>query len=178
MDVYEAIRTRRSVRNYSSKAISDDVLRRLKIALRSAPSACNNQPWKFIFVTDSALRKAVSDDSNKQKWMAESPVIVVGCGLTDQAYPRMGGYGNSVDVDLAIAIDHLTLAAAAEGLGTCWIGAFNEERIKEILKIPKDVKVVAMTPLGYPASNDLIFPLPEERRKSEKEIFSTDYYTR
>ncbi len=176
MDVLEAIKTRRSVRSYSSRPIPADVLERMRQALRYAPSACNFQPWQFIFVTDAELRRKVAQAAHDQLFMAEAPVTVVGCGLPDQAYKGMGGRGNSTDVDVAIALDHLTLAAVAEGLGTCWIGAFDEGKVKRLLEVPKHVKVVAMTPLGYPASPDLIFPLEDSRRKSAAEVFSTDRY--
>jgi nitroreductase len=150
---------------------------RMRQALRLAPSACNFQPWHFIFVTDAALRGKVAQAANGQKWMADAPVTVVGCGLPQQAYKRMGGYGNSVDVDVAIALDHLTLAAVAEGLGTCWIGAFDEAKVKGLLNIPEQVKVVAMTPLGYPSSADLNHPIEEGRRKAESEVFSLNRYS-
>ncbi len=176
MDVMQAIRTRRSVRAYSSKPLPADVLERMKQSLRCAPSACNLQPWRFILVMDEKLRNAVAQASCGQSWMAGAPVIVVACGFPDQAYKRMGGYGNSVDVDLAIALDHLTLAAVAEGLGTCWIGAFKESEVKKLLDIPDSVKVVAMTPLGFPASPDLNAPMDESRRKPAVDLFSIDRF--
>ena len=176
MNVLEAIINRRSVRAYSPKAIAADVMTRMRQALRLAPSACNNQPWKFILVQDAALRKEVAAAAG-QAFIARAPVIVAGCGFTAKAYKHMGGDGNSVDVDLAIALDHLTLAAVAEGLGTCWIGAFDEAKVKSILGVPADAKVVAMTPLGYPASADLIQPIDEsKRRKREDEVFSVDRF--
>ena len=176
MNVLDAIRTRRSVRSSAAKPIPAEVMDRMRQALRLAPSACNVQPWRFIFVTDAGLRREVAQAANGQKWMADASVIVVGCGLPQQAYKKMGGYGNSVDVDVAIALDHLTLAAVAEGLGTCWIGAFDEAKVKGLLGIPEQVKVVAMTPLGYPSSPELNHPVEESRRKPEADIFSTDYY--
>jgi nitroreductase len=176
MNVIEAIKNRRSVRSYSSKPIPDDVMQRMRDALRYAPSACNYQPCRFIFVTVPELRHEVAKASNDQVWMSEAPVIVVGCGLPEQAYKFMGGKGNSVEIDVAIALDHLTLAATEEGLGTCWIGAFNEEKVKKLLGVPADVKIVAMTPLGYPAKADLIAPLPKGARKDEGEIFAADHY--
>ena len=176
MDVLEAIRTRRSVRSYSSRPIAPDVMDRMLQALHYAPSACNLQPWRFILITDEELRRKVAQAASDQLWIAGAPVIVVGCGLANQAYTHMGGYGNSADIDVAIALDHLTLAAVAEGLGTCWIGAFNEERVKHLLEVPQAVKVVAMTPLGYPASPELNFPLDDSRRKPAAEIFSKDRY--
>ncbi len=174
MNVLDAIRTRRSVRSYSTKAIPAEVMARMRQALRLAPSACNFQPWHFILVTDSELRQQVSQG---RAWMADAPVTVVACGLPEKAYKKMGGYGNSVDVDVTIALDHLTLAAVAEGLGTCWIGAFDEKKAKALLRVPDEVKIVAMTPLGYPSKADLNYPVEEHRRKPEAEIFSTDYYS-
>jgi nitroreductase len=176
MDVLDAIRTRRSVRAYAKRPIPEEVMERLRAALRWAPSACNFQPWHFVLVTDAALRRRLAAAAREQMWMADAPVIVVGCGLAEQAYKKMGGDGNSIDVDLAIALDHLTLAAVAEGLGTCWIGAFDEQAVKVLLRVPPSVKIVAMTPVGYPASAGLNKPAPESRRKKPEEIFSTDTY--
>ena len=178
MDTLQAIKTRRSVRSYSSRPIPDDVMSRMRQALRYAPSACNFQPWRFIFVTDPDLRKEVARASNDQLWLADAPVIVAGCGLPEHAFKNMGGYGNSADLDVTIALDHLTLAAVAEGLGTCWIGAFNEVEVKRLLEVPAHAKVVAMTPLGYPADPSLIAPLSEGDRKVESDLFSTDRYGR
>jgi nitroreductase len=176
MDVLSAIRTRRSVRSYASKPIPAEVTERLREALRLAPSACNIQPWHFIFVVDASLRREVAQAANGQMWMAEAPAIVVGCGFPERAYTHMGGYGNSVDIDVAIALDHLTLAAVAEGLGTCWIGAFDEVKVKNLLGIPAEVKVVAMTPLGYPSKPGLNHPVQKSQRKGEAEVFSVDRF--
>ena len=176
MDVFEAIRCRRSIRAYSTKPIPEKLLERMREALRFAPSACNYQPWHFVFVTDADLRRKIIQLANGQRWLADAPVIVVACGFPQQAYNAMGGHGNSVDIDVAIAVDHLTLAAAAEGLGTCWIGAFHEAGIKSLLGIPAQAKVVAMTPLGYPAAPETNKPLDETLRKPASEIFSVDRY--
>lgn len=176
MDVLTAIRTRRSVRSYSARAIPADVLERMRTALRCAPSACNLQPWHFILVHDAELRRQVARIAFDQLWMSTAPLIVVACGLPGEAYQHMGGRGNSVDVDVAIAVDHLTLAAVAEGLGTCWIGAFDEAKMKRLLGVPAAVKIVALTPLGYPASADLIAPLDEGNRKPAAVVFSKDRY--
>ena len=178
MHVLEAIKTRRSVRSYSSRPIPTEVMERMRCSLRYAPSACNYQPWRFVLVTDAELRRQVAEAASGQLWMADAPVTVVGCGFAEHAYKGMGGYGNSVEIDVAIALDHLSLAAVAEGLGTCWIGAFNEKEVKRLLDVPKDVKVVAMMPLGYPASADLIAPLDDSQRKSEGDVFTTDRYRR
>lgn len=174
--IHEIIRNRRSVRQYSSKAIPDEVLKRLKDVLRFAPSACNLQPWKFIFVTDNNLKTELSRLANNQSFIVEAPLIVIGCGYPDKAYKRMGGYKNSVDIDIAIALDHLTLAATSEGLGTCWIGAFKEEQVKDLLNVPEKAVITAIMLVGYPASSDLIHPISENQRKPESEIFCTNYY--
>ena len=104
-------------------------------------------------------------------------MIVVACGFPDRAYKGMGGHGNSVDVDVAIALDHLTLAAVAEGLGTCWIGAFDERAVKRLLEIPQEAKVVALTPLGFPESSSLIRPVTKDERKPEGEVFSVNRFS-
>lgn len=149
---------------------------RMRQALRLAPSACNYQPWHFVIVSDEELRQEIAKAAHGQTWMAEAPITVVACGLPDRAYQKMGGQGNSVDIDVAIALDHLTLAAVADGLGTCWIGSFAEHQVKRLLGVPRSVKVVAMTPLGYPASANLNRPIEETQRKPPAEIFSTDRY--
>ena len=176
MDVLEAIKTRRSVRSYSSRALPTDVLDRMRQALRYAPSAGNNQPWRFVLVSDEGLRHKIARAANDQLWMAEAPCIVVACGFPDQAYKKVGGHGNSVEIDVAIALDHLTLAAVAEGLGTCWIAAFSEEKVKRLLDVPAKVRVIAMTPLGYPASPTLNHPISDNQRKPAEKVFSTDRY--
>jgi nitroreductase len=176
MDVLTAIKTRRSVRSYDSRPIPEDVLERLQQALRYAPSAGNFQPWHFIFVSGQELRLKVARAAHDQTWMGEAPLTVVACGLPDEAYKRMGGRHNSADIDVAIALDHLTLVAVAEGLGTCWIGSFDEQRVKRLLGVPDDVKVVAITPVGFPASPDLNFSIRDDQRKPVDVIFSTERY--
>ena len=176
MEVLEAIKNRRSVRAYDTKPIAPASYKRLKAALRYAPSACNFQPWRFILVEGAELRAKVAQACKGQMWMAEAPVIVVACGFAEQAYQKMGGYGNSIEIDVGIALDHLSLAAVAEGLGTCWIGAFYEPQVKELLSIPAEAKVVALMPVGYPASAELNHPVQENKRKKAEEVFRVDGY--
>ena len=176
MTVLDAIRSRRSVRSYDSRPIPAEVLERLKESLRLAPSACNYQPWRFVLVTEPEMKQKLALAAMNQQFIAEAPLIVVGCGIPQHAYKNMGGYGNSVDVDLAIALDHLTLAAVEEGLGTCWIGAFQKAEVKRLLDIPNDAKVVAMTPVGFPKSADLIHPVEATRRKKPEEVFAEERF--
>ncbi len=149
MDVYEAIQTRQSIRRYRPEPVPDDVLNRVLDATRLAPSAGNLQPWRFIVVKDAAVREQLAKATDRQGFIAHAPIIIVACGWKERAYSKMGGYWNSLAVDLAIAFDHLTLAAAAEGLGTCWIGSFLEEEVRRVLGIPEEVTVIALTPMGY-----------------------------
>lgn len=171
MNVLDVIKNRRSVRQYDSRPIPLELMQRMKDALRLAPSASNCQPWKFVMVEDPALKQKITIAARNQKFIAEAPVLVIGVGFPNSAFKRMGGDVNSMDIDLAIAFDHLTLAAAAEGLGTCWIGAFDEEAVKQLINAPPQCRVVALTPLGYPAKPDLIHPIEDNRRISEDEIF-------
>ncbi len=176
MTVLEAIRTRRSVRSYDVRPILPEVMERMLEALLLAPSACNFQPWRFVIVTDHKLKKELAVAANGQAFIGEAPAIVVGCGIPHDCYQHMGGAGCSVDIDLAIALDHLTLAAVEEGLGTCWIGAFKEEEVKKLLNVPADMKVVALTPLGYPASAHLLRPVDKAKRKPPGEVFVEDKF--
>ncbi|HIE15238.1 TPA: nitroreductase [Candidatus Bathyarchaeota archaeon] len=174
MDFYEVIRTRRSVRSYKTDPIPDDVLRRILDAARISPSGSNRQPWKFIIVRDEKIKRKLAVACSNQQFIAEAPVIIVACGYN--IHYNRGGYMRDMSmlVDVSIAFTHLILAAKAEGLGTCWIGSFDNDEIKRILNIPEDVNVVAITPLGYPKSSDIF--VEASSRKSLEEIISTDGY--
>jgi nitroreductase len=169
MDFYEAIKVRKSVRKYSNKKIEKDILDRILNATRMAPSGCNAQPWKFIVVTDSELKRKLVFASRGQKFIADADLVIVACGNPELAFPRQGGYMNAFPIDVAIAVEHLCLAAAVEGLGTCWIGAFDEKEVKKVMEIPDPWRVVALTPLGYPAETPL-----DRGRKPVSEIVGHD----
>ena len=200
MDTMQAIRQRRSIRSFKPDDIPDDVLARLLEAMRLAPSAGNSQPWKFIVVRDKTTRSQVVTACKfrtgegklvVQRWIEEAPVIIIGCGMKQEAtigYYQDGDrvivyrwglegkeipaeHESTVDADLAIALDHLVLAATAEGIGTCWIGGLNEPLLKEALGIPDEVRAVLAIALGYPTA------WPEPRpRKAPDEIVCYDRY--
>jgi len=173
MEFYEVIRTRRSIRSYRPDPIPEDVLNRVLESVRIAPSGSNRQPWEFIIVKDEELKKQMVPVCGNQNFIAEAPLIIVACGYNIH-YNRGGYMGEmSMLVDVSIAFTHLVLAARAEGLGTCWIGSFNNEDVKKTLNIPKDVNVVAITPLGYPKYEGFAEP---SRRKSISEIVSIDKF--
>ena len=162
MNVYEAIKTRRSVRSYQDKPIPEEVLTRILEAGRMAPSGGNRQPWKFVVVTDKETRKRLGKAANNQHFVSEAPVIIAAVGLNSKKIMSCGIPADPVDV--AVAIDHMTLAAVEEGLGTCWIGAFSQEKVCKILKIPSSFKVIELLPLGYPADS----PGPKVRKSLEE----------
>ncbi len=165
MDLYKAIRNRTSVRSYRSEPVEEEKIERIIEAARLAPSGKNGQPWTFIIIRNEDTRKQLVPACKDQKFLAEAPVVIAACGREDLAYKKMGGYWNSLPVDIGIALEHLMLAAEVEGLGTCWIGAFIEEEVRKILRVPKEVKIVALTPVGYPAGEKIIRP-----RKAAEEI--------
>jgi len=158
MDFYEVVRTRRSIRSYRPDPIPEDALNRVLEAARIAPSGSNRQPWRFIVVKDVGLKKRLVPACGNQGFIAEAPMVIVACG-------------RAAPIDVSIAFTHLILAARAEGLGTCWIGSFDNEKVKEVLGIPEGFNVVAVTPLGYPAGEGFREP---SSRKPLSEIVSLD----
>jgi nitroreductase len=151
LDFHDAVQKRLSVRSYKPDPIPEDSLNRILEAGRLAPSAKNCQPWKFIIVKDPEVKNALVPACRGQSFIAEAPVVICACALSDMAWKGMGGYWTAEAVDVTIALEHMILAAAAEGLGTCWIGAYTEAEVKKVLAIPDNVKPIALTPLGYPA---------------------------
>ncbi len=147
MEIYDAIKIRRSVRQFRDDPVAEDSLKNILEAARMAPSAENSQDYKFIIVHDASTRKDLAGAA-EQRFIAQAPVVIVGVSLKPDYLMDCGVPAYAVD--LAIAFDHITLAAVQEDLGTCWIGAFNQERVKKILKIPEKYKVVALMPLGVP----------------------------
>jgi len=148
MKVFDAIKKRRSIRKYKETGVEPEKLNTVLEAARLAPSATNKQPWAFIVVTDPQVKERLRS-SYDEEWFIEAPVIIVACAVPEKAWRRMDGE-EYWKVDITIALQNLVLTATELGLGTCWIAAFNEEAAKKALRIPEDVRVVAMTPLGYP----------------------------
>ena len=188
MDVIDAIKKRRSIRNYRPDEIPEDVLKKLLNAMRLAPSGKNRQPWKFIVVRDKATKAKLAAVCSGQTFIAEAPVVIVACGSEKEAaarYYKDGQiiaadgwavaqemergtveYESCLPADLAIALDHLTLAAVEEGLGTCWIGSLDERQVKGLLSIPDDMRAPIVMPIGYPTS----WPDPRPRKPLDEII--------
>lgn len=172
-NLMEIITHRRSIRSYDSKEIEPEKVDYVLNAFRKAPSAKNLQPWKLIVIKDRHKKNDLAIACNNQGFIAEAPVLLAACAKEEEAYGVMGGYMNSYPIDIAIALEHLILAAAEKGLGTCWIGAFKEKLVKDILGIPENVRVVALTPLGYPGAGA---ETPKRGRKSISEIVCYEKY--
>ncbi len=130
MDLYEVIRTRRSIRAYKRNSVEEDKLQRILDAAKLAPSAANRQPVHFVVVKNDEVKQRLKD-AYSQRWFFTAPIIICACAITDKAWKRNDGK-EYVDVDVTIAMDHLILAASAEGLGTCWIAAFKPEIVKKV----------------------------------------------
>jgi nitroreductase len=173
MDFQTVLDTRRSVRSFARKDIPDAVLQRILEAARIAPSACNFQPWRFIVVKEAATKSKLAAMCKGQSSVAGASVVIVCCGKKYQnPYNWMGQ--SLYFVDVAIAIDHMVLTARNEGLGSVWIGAFDQDPIKKLLAIPADHDVVMLLPLGYPANEDA-FHTTTERLALEQIVFGEKF---
>ena len=160
MDFFELIQKRYSVRAYKPDQVEETKLQQILQAARLAPTAANRQPFHVIVIkTDGkeATLKRVYD----RKWFTDAPVVLCVCAIPDQAWTRRQDGKCYCDVDAAIVMDHIILAAAALGLGTCWIGAFNPDAAREVLNLPPEVEPIAFTPLGYAADN------PKEKQRKD-----------
>ncbi len=164
MDLFKAIEERRSIRKFKPDPIPDDNLKKILEAGRLAPSGGNRQPWMFVVVRNAEKKKALSTASNNQKFIADADSVIVALG-------DPGASRNLFRQDPMIALEHMVLAATALGYATCWIGAFKETEIKEIVKIPENYAVVALLPIGVPDEKP-----PHRSRKAFKEIFFKEVY--
>jgi nitroreductase len=150
MEYADLILSRESVRNYDpNRPLPKEILERILHAGRLAPSACNYQPWKFLVISSTEALSKVKASYNRD-WFKEAPHILVVLGLRDQAWNRSYDGYNSVETDVAIAMTHIILAAENEGVGTCWIAAYNPVILKEALNIYENQLIFGITPLGYP----------------------------
>jgi nitroreductase len=148
MEFLELVKKRYSVRAYKSKPIEYDKLQKVLEAARLAPTADNRQPFQLIIIQTQGREEELLRIYDKP-WFVEAPLIICACGIPSKGWIRQDG-NNYCDVDVTIAIDHLILAATDLGLGTCWVGAFNPEEARKVLKLTDDVEPIAFTPLGYP----------------------------
>ncbi len=152
MSFQELIRKRYSVRAYDPRPVEEEKLARVLEAVCLAPTACNLQPFRIIVVPTKGREEGLRRIYGRG-WFVQAPLVLAVCALPAESWVRKCDGWNSAEVDATIAMDHLILAASEEGLGTCWIAAFDPAAAREVLGLPADVVPVAFTPLGYPADS-------------------------
>lgn len=152
MEFVDVIKSRRSIRGYSDRNVEDDKIEYLLECARLAPSWMNKQCWRFVVVREKERIEELAKASIINRWLRKVPVILVACAelLSSGKKKDMEYFG----VDVAIAMEHVILAATDIGLGSCWIGGFDEKKVKKVLEMPPRIRVVALTPLGYPAQKE------------------------
>lgn len=176
MKLDQILNTRRSIRSFDSRPVNEKDIISIIEAARLSPSACNSQTWRFIFVTRREIIRKICHEAMRpvipNKWLEQAPLVIVGCSQLDVIANRVGACVTGIEyyqIDLGIAMEHMVLKATELGLGTCWIGWFDETHLKGILGIPKKIKVSALLAVGYPKE------APEKKRKrkpTEKIAFS------
>ena len=171
MDLFEVIEKRRSIRSYKPTPIPNEHLKKILEAARLAPSGKNLQPWRFIIVRDPERKRMLAEAAMNQMFIAEADVVIV--ALSDPTIYSSTGTKRRIPYlqDPMIAIEHMVLAATAFGYGTCWIGVFNEDKVKQIVNAPEELAVIALLPIGVPNENP-----PPRPRKSFEEIFFSEVY--
>lgn len=168
----DIIRKRRSVREYLDKPVEKEKINELVEASRLAPSSCNSQCWRFVATTgeikEQITKQGMGGIIVANHWAKTAPVIIVACADLSLIAHKIGAKVKGIEyylVDMGIAIEHLVLRATELGLGTCWIGWFNEPAIRKLLKIPRGIKIIALLALGYPK---------EELKEHEKQRLEID----
>jgi nitroreductase len=161
---------RYSLRKFSERAVEKDKILQLFEAARLAPSAVNYQPYHFIVVTDETLKARVAEGYSRE-WFTKAPVVIVALADHDASWKRRDGKDHA-DIDVAIAVDHLILAAAELGLGTCWVCAFDAAHVQAVLELPEHLEAVALIPLGYPLDDSR----PLKKRKDLTDLVSWNGY--
>lgn len=174
MKFLDLVKKRQSVRKYSPRPVPRDAIERCLEAARLAPSACNSQPWSFIVLDDEKLKdkaaeKAFSGACKMNSFAKNAPVLVVAVTERSTYFARLGGFLRGTQynlIDIGIACEHFALQAAEEGIGTCFLGIFNEDAVKKALRIPRGKKVDVIISMGYPASGEI----REKARKPLEEM--------
>jgi nitroreductase len=172
----DIIRARRSVRAYDGRPVSADQVRAICEAARLAPSACNSQTWRFVAVARSETISRICAEAMRpvipNRWLKQAPLLIVGCAKLDIIANRIGSRITGTEyyqIDMGIAMEHMALKATEMGLGTCWIGWFKEERVRQILSIPPQIRVCALLAVGHPKVEP---PKKRSRKPLEQIVFA------
>lgn len=169
MSFLELVQARYSVRSYKPDQVPDEVLGKVLEAARLAPTADNRQSFRLIVIRTAGRQSELKRIYNRD-WFVQAPLVICVCAVPSEAWVRSDGR-NYADIDAAIAMDHLTLAAADLGLGTCWIAAFDVKATREVLGVPHNIEPLAFTPLGYPAEQ-----AGEKHRKPLDELVHYEHW--
>lgn len=177
----QLVRDRRSVRTFDTeRPVPEDVLNSMLEAARLAPSSNNTQPWHFVVVRDpEALRRlatAAPAGTSINRWMKTAPAVIVCCGQPNLlAHTAMGQLvdKNWFIMDIAIAVEHMVLAAREQGVGTCWVGWYDERKVRQIIRAPRAARIAALLPVGYPKADK--WP-PAKKRRPLADIVSWDHF--
>lgn len=165
MDFIELATYRSSIRNFSPQPVEKEKLIHILEAARIAPSAANFQPWQFIVISEPVLLQLVKE-LYPREWLMTAPVIIAALGDHNKGWHRGKDNKDFTEIDVAIAIDHLTLAAADSGLGTCWVCNFDAEKFRDLFNLPDDIEPIALIPIGYPGNH----AIPVKLRKPIEKI--------
>lgn len=163
MEFLELAKKRYSVRAYKNETVEEEKLNTILEAARFAPTAVNYQPFQIIVIKTEGREEELKR-IYQAEWFSEAPIVICVCAIPDNAWKRRDGK-NYADVDAAIIMDHIILAATSLGLGSCWIGAFDVSAAKEVLNLPDGVEPIVFTPIGYPADET-----GEKKRKELSEL--------
>jgi nitroreductase len=167
LEIQEAIRKRRSIRAFTGEDVSEEAIQQIIEAGTLAPSAGNCQPWEFIIIRNKLTKQKLAQAALGQMFIVQAPIVIVVCANINRSANRYGSRGRELYAvqDTAAAIENMLLMAVSKGLGTCWIGAFNEVLAKEVLELPVGIRPVAIIPLGNPAETPQM-----PRRRSYKDV--------
>ncbi len=168
MNIQEFIKLaqeRSSIRKYTNKEVSCEVINQIIESARIAPSAVNFQPWKFLIVKGEKSKQIVRESYNRE-WFTTAPLYIIACGNHEEAWHRSFDGKDHTDIDIAIAVEHICLSATAAGLGTCWVCNFDATKLKTDLSLPENLEPIAIIPLGYPEGDGDV--RPKKRKTTEK----------
>ena len=169
MNFLKLARKRCSVRQYSDRSVEPEKMDYILEAARLAPSAVNKQPWRILLIESEEKRQQLQSCYDRE-WFKQAPLYLIVCGNHEESWKRAEDGKDHVDVDVAILTEHLCLAAAEQGLGTCWVCNFNVARCKQLFDLPDDLEPIVLLPLGYPADESVFEG--EKKRKALAEIYA------
>lgn len=160
-----------SVKRFSQNPVDEEKIKALSSAIKNCSSMDNRQPWKVVLVRDEQAKKNISAACYGNKSLIEAPLILVVCGLPDDAYPTLGGFLNSYSVDAGVLMERISLSAKSLGMHTEWSYSFKEEKVREIVQAPGESRVISVSPLGLAVETSNLPPA-----RPVQELVSYDHY--